>query len=271
MSPTLGWLGAAVKRSTVQDMSESSDPAQLVGRVADDRLLGDEVANLPAAVGHPESLPLPSRARGRLVGLGATLTGVTLILGIALVVAGVAEAISNAVALAIAAIAFGVFFVGTHWGWVHVAEATANSIERGRNRAVLERRGHWLSTIMPYTRHEITTSVEDDGSIRISRVRYRPETRGERGFTFVREIEHEEVHSGEEPGATVAERAELLRREAAADTERERRLFEAAAEAYESALLNRDDAAQQQAARRAASAALSEQINANLRDPPLAE
>ena len=69
----------------------------------------------------------------------------------------------------------------------------------------------------------------------------------------------------------MAERAELLRREAAADTDRERQRYEVAADAYETALLNADDEQERRAARRAASEALSQQINANLRDPPLTE
>jgi hypothetical protein len=165
----------------------------------------------------------------------------------------------------------GVALVGTHWGWVHVAEVTANTIESRHNSEILARRRRWLSTISPYTRYEVTTSAEEDGSISITRVRHRPVPTGERGFTFVREMETREVHSAEEPAAAVAEHAEVLRREAARDTERERQRFEIAADAYERALMGRDDQQQRLAARRAASEALSDQINANLRDPPLVE
>jgi hypothetical protein len=252
-------------------MGDSIDLAELVGRSADDGLLGDAGANLPAAVGSPEPLPPPSPARARLVGVGATLTGVTLVLGVVLIILGIVEAVSGTTALAIAALAVGSGLAGTHWGWVHVAEATADSIERRRNAVVVDRRKLWLGTIKPYTRYEVTTSVDDDGSIRVVRARYRPVPLGERGFTFMRELEHEEVHPADEPSAAVTERAELLRRQAAASTERERTLYETAADAYETVLLSRDDAEQQQAARRAASEALSEQINSNLRDPPLVE
>jgi hypothetical protein len=69
----------------------------------------------------------------------------------------------------------------------------------------------------------------------------------------------------------VTERAELLRRDAARETERERERYEIAADAYETALLEQGDEQERLAARRAAAAALSEQINANLRDPPLIE
>ena len=252
-------------------MSEDPDPTELIDRTADERLLGEDFSNLPLAVGRPEATPPPSVARRRIVGVGATLTGLTLVLGILLVVVGVGEALSNAIALAIAAIAVGVLFIGTHWGWVHVAEVTANSLEHRRDSAVLDNRRLWLQTIKPYTRHEVTTSVEEDGSIKIICLRHRPVAAGERGFTFVREVEREELHSADEPSAVVTERAELLRRQAAAQTEDERERFEIAADAYETALLNRDDAQQRHVARRAASEALSERINSNLRDPPLVE
>ena len=62
-----------------------------------------------------------------------------------------------------------------------------------------------------------------------------------------------------------------MRREAAADTERQRERFRIAADAFETALLDAGDEKERQAARRAASQALSEQINANLREPPLIE
>jgi hypothetical protein len=250
-------------------MPPEPDSAELVDRVADERLL-DEVTSLPAAVGRPEAIP-SSRTRARLVGVGATLTGVTLIVGVALVIFGVTEAVSNAIVLAVAALVVGAGLVGTHWGWVHIAEATADAIENRRNGELLERRRRWLETIEPYTRYEVTTSVGEDGSIGITRTRYRPVARGERGFSFVSEVEHREQHSGDEPGAAVAERAELLRRRAAQDTERERERFEIAADAYETALLGRRDEAHRLAARRAASEALSERINSNLRDPPLVE
>jgi hypothetical protein len=244
--------------------------AEFVDRRADERVLTEH--SLPQSVGRPEPMPPPSRARARVVGIGATLTGVTLLIGIALVVAGIVDAIASSVgALAISAVVVGALLVGTHWGWVHVAEVTGEALEHRRDREVVDRRQLWLEQIQPYTRYDVTTTVDDDGSIRIVRARYEPVAAGERGFTFSRLLELEEVHSAEEPGAAVAERAELLRREAAADTERERHLYEVAADAYETALLNRDDEQQRRAAQRAASEALSEQINANLREPPLTE
>ena len=250
---------------------QAMDPSELLGLSADERLLDAEADNLPLAVGHPESLPPASPARARLVALGATLTGLSLLVGIALIAAGIGEAIANGIVLAIAAIAVGLLLIGTHWGWVHVAEWRADAIERRRNHAVLARRQEWLRAIEPYARHEVSTAVGDDGSITIVSIRKLPVASGENTFTFKREVEAEEVHSAEEPGAAVAERAEMLRRRAAADTERERERFELASDAYEAALMRSDDEEQQRIARRAASQALSEQINTNLREPPLTE
>lgn len=252
-------------------MTPASDEAELVDRVADEKLLGEDMANLPEAVGRPQPIP-PSQTRRRLVGIGATLTGVTLIGGVALIIFGVLEAVVSGFGLlGIGALALGAALLGTHWGWVHVAEATADALEGRRNREVLGARRLWLETIKPYTRYEVSTSVRDDGSISIVHVRHRPVRSGDRGFTFAREIVNEELHSGDEPSAAVAERAELMRRQAAADTELERRRFEIAADAYQTAMLDKGDEQQRLAARRAASEALSEQINSNLRDPPLVE
>jgi hypothetical protein len=246
------------------------DPVDFVDRRADERVLTEH--NLPQAVGRPEAMPPPNKARARVVGVGATLTGVTLLIGTALIVAGVVDAIASGVGvLAILAVAVGALLVGTHWGWVHVAEITGQALEHRHNSEVLDRRQRWLTQIKPYTRYDIATTVDDDGAIRIVRTRYEPVATGERGFTFSRQVEREEIHSPDEPGATVAERAELLRREAAADTERERQLYEVAAGAYETALLDSDDEQQRRDARRAASEALSQQINAKMREPPLTE
>jgi hypothetical protein len=252
-------------------MTHDPSAADLVDRKADERLLAGDAAALPADVGRPEPVP-PSRTRARLVGAGATLTGVTLIVGGALIVLGVVEAVTGGgAALAIAALAAGVVLAATHWGWVHVAEATADAIEERRNAEAHAARRRWLDAIEPYTRYEVGTEVADDGSIAIVRTRHRPILVGERRFTFEREVESRELHSAEESSATVAERAELLRRQAAADTRRERERYEVAADAYRTALLGREDEEQRRAARHAASKALSERINSNLRDPPLVE
>jgi hypothetical protein len=251
-------------------MAREADHLELVAYEPDERLLSADLSQLPSSFGHPEDLP-PSRARRRVVGVGATLTGVTLVVGIALLVFGVAEVISDAIVLAIAALVFGAVLIATHWGWVHVAELSANRIEHRRNESWHEVQRMWLAQIEPYSRWEVQTRVGEDGSITIETTRYRPVPRGERTFTFARELESREVHSGDEPGATVTERAELLRRQAAADTTESRERYEAAHDAYERTLIASDDEQHRRAALRAASQALSERINSNLRDPPLTE
>jgi hypothetical protein len=252
-------------------MNEVSNPADLVGYEPDERLLDEDVDKLPEAVGRPETV-LPSRARGRIVGAGATLTAASLVGGVLLVLVGVIDAISSGIDLAgVLAVVVGVILIATHWGWVHVAELTANSVEGRSNTEVLDRRRQWLAAIEPYTRFEVSTEVQDDGSIAIYSVRHRPVRAAENRFTFVREIEHRELHAPDEPAATVAERAETLRREAALATEREHQRYEIAADAYRTALIGRADDEQRRLAQRAAAEALSGQINSNLRDPPLVE
>ena len=243
----------------------------MVGREPDPRLLSEDLENLPEVVGRPETF-VPSGARRRIVGTGATLTAASLVIGSLLVLLGVIDGLANGIdGLPIALVTLGAVLIATHWGWVHVAEITANSIE-GRGNAVVEHHRHqWLATIEPYTHYEIFTRVEEDGSITVYRVAHRPVASGERRFTFERDTEYEEVHPPDEPAAEVTERAELLRRQAAQDTERERERYQIAADAYEAVLLDDADEQQRRLAQRAASEALSHQINTNLRDPPLIE
>jgi hypothetical protein len=252
-------------------MSEVDDRAELVGFTPDERLLGEDLDRLPAAVGQPEAAP-PRRAHSRIVGTGAALTGITLVGGVLLILIGAIDAISSGVDTAgLIAIVVGAIFIATHWGWVHVAEITANSLEGRSNAPVLDHRRQWLAGIEPYTHFEVSTEVHDDGSIAIQSVAHRPVRAGTDTFTFVREIVQREVHPPDEPAAAVTERAEVLRREAALATEREREHYEIAADAYRNALMDRDDDEQRRLAQRAASEALSRQINSNLREPPLVE
>jgi hypothetical protein len=252
-------------------MSDGLNPVDFVGSEPDERLLADDLDKLPAALGRPEVI-VPSRARRRIVGTGATLTAVSLVAGVLLVALGVIDAISSGIDVAaVLALVIGGLLIATHWGWVHVAEITANSLEGHTSAEVVERRRQWLAEIEPYTRLEVSTEVGDDGSIAICSVRHRPVRLGEDRFTFARELQHREVHSPDEPAAAVTERAETLRREAALANEQERQRYEIAAEAYRAALMGRADEEQRRLARRAASEALSHQINSNLRDPPLVE
>ncbi len=252
-------------------MSQEPDPAELLGRTAAPELLAEQEEALPEAVGRPIPIP-PSRTRARIVGVGATMTGLTLVGGIALIVAGIVDAISSGFGgVALIAVVLGLVLVLTHWGWVHVAEFTANGIDNRRNVEISASRDQWLAAIAPYTRYEVATHVEDDGSLTITTIRYRPVSADQNRFTFVREVLDSERHSDEEPAARIADRAEHLRRQAALMTERERSRFQVAADAYQEELIAGKDEQERLNARRAASEALSRQINANLRDPPLIE
>ena len=252
-------------------MAHESDTDSLLGRVADERLLASE-ESLPTALGRPAAIVPSSSARRWIVGMGATLTGVTLLLGIALLILGVVGLIGNGFGgLTAAALVAGVVLVATHWGWVHVAEWTASGLEGRREQVALEGVERWLLAIEPYTRYEVSTQVGEDGAITIARTRHEPVPTGEGRFTFVATVEHSEVHSAEEPGAVVAERAEALRRQAALDTEAARQVFERGAGDVEAERLRSESEQRVREALRAESQALSERINANLRDPPLTE
>lgn len=252
-------------------MAPEVDPVELVAREPDESLLGAEAGALPESVGVPPG-PLPeSSVRRQVVRFGATMTGVTLIGGLALALLGLVEAIASGSPVWFVILVLGIVLVATHWGWVHVAELTGNRIESRRIATHEDQRRQWLREIGAYSRWEVTTSVGDDGSITILTLLHRPVVRGERTYTFVRQELGREVHSPDEPGAHVTERAELLRRQAARQTAEARERYESARDAYQHALMVRDDEEQRQAALRAASEALSERINSNLRDPPLVE
>ncbi|MGH2891420.1 MAG: hypothetical protein ACRDL8_10500, partial [Solirubrobacteraceae bacterium] len=164
-------------------MAPEIDPVQLLARRADDRLLVEDAAQLPEDVGRPEALAeVP--ARRRIVAVGATLTGTTLLGGLALIVVGAVEAILTGWhAGALAALVAGVALVATHWGWVHVAEFSAQALEARHNRESIERRRQWLESIEPYTRWSATTTTGEDGSIAILTVCHRPAPAGEDRYT----------------------------------------------------------------------------------------
>lgn len=249
-------------------MAPGTDSTDLIGRVADERLLDQDADKLPAAVGRPPDLP-HNPTRGRIVGVGATLTGITLLAGIGLIVLGAVWAISDGRSLAIIALVLGVVLAGTHWGWVHVAEATADAVEERRNAPIAARRREWLQTIEPFTRYDLTTGVTDEGSITIDRVEDRPVPIGAHRFTFERRTERVAVYSGDGAAAAVAEHAERLRQETAAATERARAGFQVAADEHQRESFRETEQQQDLAVRRAASEALSERINSHLRQPPV--
>jgi hypothetical protein len=252
-------------------MGQESDPVELLGRTAAPELLTENEQALPESEGRPLPIP-PSHARANLVGAGATMTGLTLIGGVALIVVAIVDAISSGFgAVALTALILGVVLASTHWGWVHVAEFSANRIDSRRDSAISATREQWLAGIEPHTRYEVMTEVKEDGSLTIATVRYRPVPADQNRFTFLREVVDLEHHSDEEPAALITERAEHLRRQAALMTEQERSRFHVAADAYQAALIAGEDEQERIRARRAASEALAQQINTNLRDPPLTE
>src|ERR1700735_1660416 len=106
-------------------MGSDEHPEQLVGLVADERLLSEDPALLPAAVGRPE--PIPTRpARRRLVRGGATRRAVTLIGGIVLAILGAVELLfDGGGALAVVALVVGLVLASTPWGWGHGAGLSA--------------------------------------------------------------------------------------------------------------------------------------------------
>jgi hypothetical protein len=252
-------------------MSQEPDPAQLVGRTADEELLADGGQSLPESMGRPPAIPM-TRSGSAIVAVGATLTGVTLIGGIIVALGGIIDAIAGGFGVvAWVALVLGVVMVSTHWGWVHVAEFSANAVHSRRNSEIEQERFRWLRTLEPYTRYQVDTEVEADGSLTISTIRHRPVPTNPGHFTFVREVLDPETIPDDRPAAVIAERAEHRRREAALMTERERARFQAAAEGRERELLGQKDEEEHLQARRAASEALAQQINTNLRDPPLTE
>jgi hypothetical protein len=251
-------------------MANEPSPDELVGLAADEQLLAGD-AQLPEVLGRPVPIPR-GRAHGTIVNAGVAMTGLALIGGIALFLIAVVDAFSNGASLLDGGLlALGIVLVATHWGWVHVAEASARALEAGQHRELVEHRRQWLQSIAPHTYREVRTEVEADGSIAIVRVAYHPIKVADNRFAFRRVVEHREVHSEEEPAASVTERAEQLRREAAQDTERELERYLEAADRLETAQLLAGDEQERLDARRAASLALSEQINANLREPPLSD
>lgn len=251
-------------------MASEPTPDELIGLAADEQLLAAD-AQLPEVLGHP--LPIPrGRAHGAIVNAGVVMTGLSLIGGIALFLIALVDAFSNGAGLLDGGLlALGIVLVATHWGWVHVAEASARTLEAGQHREIVDQRQRWLQSIAPHTYREVRTEVESDGSIAIVRVAYHPIKVGDNRFAFRRLVEHREVHSEEEPAAQVTERAEQLRREAAQDTEQELERYLAAADRRQTAQLLAADEQERLDARRAASLALSERINDNLREPPLSE
>ena len=60
---------------------------------------------------------------------------------------------------ALIAVVLGVIMISTHWGWVHVAEFSANSIESRQHGEVEQERVRWLHGLEPYARYEVSTEA----------------------------------------------------------------------------------------------------------------
>lgn len=251
-------------------MADDPSSGELVGRAADPRLLDADAGSLPSAIGRPVELPA-TPGRSSLVAMGVAMGAFTLAGGIALVVLGLIELLSGSAVAGVVELWAGILMVASHWGWVHVAAFANDKLQARRDRGVTLDRQSWLDSIEPYTRYEVLTHVGDDGTITIETVCHRPTATNPGRFTFASERVALESHSGDEPAAKIAERAELLRRQAAARTAQAQQRFQAALEARQMAQLEGEDKQQQIEARRAASEALSEQINSKLREPPLVE
>ena len=253
-------------------MAENSEGLlAFLGVAPDRRLLDEDMLNLP----EPEQRHEPAmstQGHDRLVRAGSVLTGVTLIGGVALLLYGAAQLLFNgggAVSAVIAVI--GLLLASTHWGWVHVAEYAGLTIDAHRQHEIESRELRWLSTIEPYPRFSVSTSVLDDASTRVERTLHRPVLTEQHTFTFVRQTDAEKTFDSDAPAEVITTAVETMRRQARLETDRLRELWEAASSAYEAASLSADDDQQQLAARRAAATALSEHINASLLEPPLVE
>jgi hypothetical protein len=242
-----------------------------LGVAADSRLLSEDNANLPGSEQHNEPA-IQTHRHDRLVAGGSLLTGASLIGGAAMLLYGGAQALFNSGgALDVVLAVIGILLVGTHWGWVHVAEYLGLTIDERQQRAATARSRDWLATVQPYPRFSVSTSVLADASTRVERILHRPVLTAQHTFTFAREIAAEKTYDADTPAEIIATSVETMRREARLETDRLRGLWEAAAGAYEAALHDADDNAQLLAARRAAATALSEHINASLLEAPLVE
>lgn len=247
------------------------DIVAFLGVAPDRRLLDEDLRALPDAEQHLVPVVVPRR-HDRLVAAGSILTGATLVGGALLFAYGAWQVLINSSGSVNAVLAvIGLLLVATHWGWVHVAEYAGITMDAHEQRRSDLRRQEWLDDIEPYPRFSISTSVLDDASTRIERVLHQPVLTPRHTFTFVRRTDAERVFDAEASAEVIAAAAETMRHQARLDTDRLHDLWEAASTAYTAALTSDLEDQQQLAAQRAAATALSEHINASLREPPLDE
>ncbi len=249
----------------------SQELVAFLGVPADRRLLDEDVDSLPPAEQYHEPA-VTANTHGRLVAAGSLLTGVTLIGGSALLIYGVWELLFNGGGpVAAILVAIGILLVGTHWGWVHIAEYAGLVIDEHEQHQTEDRREEWLAAIQPYPRISVSTSVLDDASTRVESVLYRPVLTAQNTFAFARETKAETTYDADASAEVIAATVETMRREARLETDRLCELWEAASSAYAAAMFSAADDQQRLAARRAAATALSDHINASLLEPPLVE
>jgi hypothetical protein len=253
-------------------VDRSQEMVDFLGVAPDRRLLDEDLFNLPDAERRQAPIPTATHTHDRLVAAGSLLTGASLIIGAAMLLFGGWQLLfeSGGAADAILAVV-GILLVGTHWGWVHVAEYAGLTIDEHQRRVADEHVQEWLATIQPYPRFSILTRVLDDASTRVERILHRPVLTAQHTFTFARETYSEQICEAGASAEVIATTVETMRREARLATDRLRGDWEAASTAYAAALLSADDDEQRLTAERAAATALSEHINASLLEPPLVE
>ena len=253
-------------------MNESGEPlVAFLGVPADRGVLRLGLEGLPDSAPPPAPVAMTG-THSRLVVAGSLMTAVTLIGGGALAIYGIEQLLVSAGGAAAAVMAvIGLLLAGTHWGWVHVAEYLGLGLDQRQERINRERADAWLATVSPYPRFAVVTGVLADASTSVECVSFRPVLTPQGTFTFDRLTEDAELFDADAAAEAIADRVETLRREARLKTDRRRELWEAGSIAYVAALSSADEDREQIAAKRAAALALSQHLNASLREPPLAE
>ena len=123
----------------------------------------------------------------------------------------------------------------------------------------------------PYPRFSVSTWALDDASTRVEREVRQPVLTPQHTFTFVRKPDAVQLYDADVAAEVLASAVETMRRQARLDTDRLRNLWEAASVTYAAELSDADDDQQRLVAQRAAAEALSDHINASLREPPAVE
>jgi hypothetical protein len=257
--------------ATGRMLDGSEGMTRFLGVAADSRLLDRDRFNLPAAEQRLDP-PIVRHEHDRLVVAGSTVTGVSLVAGMLLLLYGTSQVLFNGGGVIDVVLALlGILLAATHWGWVHVAEYVGLTIDDRHERAAEQCRQAWLSSIQPYPRFSVSTLVLDDASTRVERVLHQPVLTDQQTFTFVREPVAVEFYDADVAAEVLTSAVETMRHQARLDTDRLRDLWEAASTAYAAELSDADDEQQRLAAQRSAAAALSEHINALLREAPVIE